>query len=102
MSVFPHRLRYVLVIWILTANRLRGLPEPFLSRCPPTELTALTQEHLIGFAEQEGARRDLPQDAVVAVKQVVDAIRTPHHVSLRSVIRMLDAVEQAMNRPVLH
>ncbi|CUH67847.1 Lon protease [Thalassovita gelatinovora] len=90
------------ITWVLTANSLRGLSEPFLSRCPPTKLAALTQEHLIGFAEREGARRDLPQDAVDAVKEVVEAIRTPHHVSLRSVIRMLDAVEQAMNRPVLH
>lgn len=90
------------ITWVLTVNSLLGLPEPFLSRCPPTELTALTQGHLIGFAEQEGARRNLPQDAVDAVKEVVDAIRPPHHVSLRSVIRMLDAVEQAMSRPVLH
>ncbi|MFG6581386.1 AAA family ATPase [Sulfitobacter sp. 1A13191] len=90
------------VTWVLTANTLRGLSEPFLSRCAPTELTALTQEHLIGFADREGARRDLPQDAVDAVKEVIEAIRTPHHVSLRSVVRMLDAVEHAMNRPVLH
>ncbi|MBO9429585.1 AAA family ATPase [Sulfitobacter sp. R18_1] len=90
------------ITWVLTANSLRGLSAPFLSRCPPTVLTALTREHLIGFAEREGARRDLPQDAVDAVKEVIEAIRTPHHVSLRSIIRMLDAVDQAMNRPVLH
>jgi hypothetical protein len=90
------------VTWVLTANTLRGLSEPFLSRCPLTELTALTQEHLIGVAEREGARRDLPEDAVDAVKGVIDAIRTPHNVSLRSVVRMLDAVEHAVNRPVLH
>lgn len=90
------------ITWVLTANSLRGLSAPFLSRCPPTDLRALTQEHLIGFAEREGARRDLPQDAVNAVKEVIEAIRTPHHVSLRSIIRMLDAVEQTINRPVLH
>tara|TARA_R110002012_G_scaffold321035_1_gene547152 strand:+ start:367 stop:1413 length:1047 start_codon:yes stop_codon:yes gene_type:complete len=90
------------IMWILTANSLRGLSAPFLSRCPPIELRALTQEHLIGFAEREGSRRDLPQDAVDAVKEVIVAIKTPHNVSLRSVIRMLDAVEQTINRPVLH
>ncbi|SDF24021.1 ATPase family associated with various cellular activities (AAA) [Celeribacter baekdonensis] len=90
------------ITWVLTANSLRGLAEPFLSRCPPTELRALTQEHLFGFAEREGLRRDLPPDAVDAVKDVIMAIKTPHNVSLRSVIRMLDAVDQAMNRPVLH
>lgn len=90
------------ITWVLTANSVNGLPAPFLSRCPPTELRALTQEHLFGFADREGLRRDLPPDAVDAVKDVIGAIKTPHHVSLRSVIRMLDAVDQAMNRPVLH
>ncbi|MEG3662783.1 AAA family ATPase [Celeribacter halophilus] len=90
------------ITWVMTANSLRGLSAPFLSRCPPTELTALTLEHLIGFAEREGARRNLPPDAVDAVKEVIEAIRAPHHVSLRSVVRMLNAVEQAMSRPVLH
>ncbi len=90
------------ITWVLTANSLRGLSAPFLSRCPPIDLRTLTQEHLIGFAEREGARRDLPLDAVDAVKEVIEAIRTPPHVSLRSIIRMLDAVEQTINRPVLH
>jgi hypothetical protein len=90
------------ITWVLTANTVNGLSEPFLSRCPPTELRALTQEHLFGFADREGSRRDLPSDAIDAVKEVIMAIKTPHHVSLRSVIRMLDAVEQTMNRPVLH
>jgi hypothetical protein len=49
------------ITWILTANSVNGLSEPFLRRCPPTELTSMTQEHLIGFAEREVARRDLPQ-----------------------------------------
>ncbi|UOA32924.1 Lon protease [Sulfitobacter sp. DSM 110093] len=90
------------ITWVLTANSVNGLSEPFLSRCPPTELRALTQEHQIGFAEREGARRVLPQDAIDAVKDLILAIEPPHNVSLRSVIRMLDAVEQTMNRPVLH
>ncbi|MBU0644243.1 MAG: AAA family ATPase [Alphaproteobacteria bacterium] len=90
------------ITWILTANSVNGLPAPFLSRCPPIELRALTQEHLIGFAEREGLRRDLPPDAVDAVKDVIMAIKKPHNVSLRSVVRMLDAVDQLMNRPALH
>ncbi|MBM2293983.1 AAA family ATPase [Sulfitobacter pseudonitzschiae] len=90
------------ITWILTANSVNGLPAPFLSRCPPIELRALTQEHLFGFAEREGLRRDLPPDAVDAVKDVIMAIKTPHNVSLRSVIRMLDAVDQLMHRPALH
>ncbi|MGO4914000.1 hypothetical protein ACEN2R_00830 [Pseudogemmobacter sp. W21_MBD1_M6] len=70
------------ITWVLTANSLRGLSAPFLSRCPPTELRGLTQEHLIGFAKREGARRNLSQDAVDAVTEVIVAIKTPHDVSL--------------------
>ena len=102
MPVLPHWFRHVVDHVDSDSQHLRGLSAPFLSRCPPIELRALTQEHLIGFAEREGSRRDLPQDAVDAVKEVIVAIKTPHNVSLRSVIRMLDAVEQTINRPVLH
>lgn len=90
------------VIWVMTANSVKGLSQPFLSRCPPLELSGLTVEHLSDFADREGARRDLPQDAVDAVKEVIEVISKPHRISLRSVIRMLSALEQMMNTPLLH
>jgi ATP-dependent Lon protease len=90
------------ITWVMTANSVEGLSQPFLSRCPPTHLSALSMEHLMGFAQREGARRDLPFAAIDAVKEVVEAIKTPHLISLRSVIRMLDSVEQNINRPLLH
>lgn len=90
------------IIWVLTANSVEGLSEPFLSRCPPLRLPNLTLDHLIGFADREGARRQLPQDVIDAVKEVIEAIATPRRVSLRSVIRMLNTVEQKFNGPFLH
>ncbi|WP_349537460.1 AAA family ATPase [Sagittula sp. NFXS13] len=90
------------IIWVLTANSLQGLTQPFLSRCPPLELSSLSLEHLKGFAAREGARRGLPIDGVDAVQEVIDAIRRPQLLSLRNVLRLLDAVEVTVHQPVLH
>lgn len=86
----------------MTANSLRGLPEPLLSRCPPLELSHLTMEELMGFAAREAERRGLPSDAADAVLEVIATIKKPHLISLRSVLRLLDAVEHAQHRPILH
>lgn len=90
------------ITWVMTANSLNGLPAPFLSRCPPMHLPSLSSTDLHGFATREGRRRDLPDDAIGAVHEVIDAIEKPQLVSLRSVVRMLDAMDQVLSRPVLH
>jgi hypothetical protein len=56
----------------------------------------------MGFADREGARRALPQDAIDGMKEVIESIKVPHLISLRSVLRMLDSAEQTINRPRLH
>ena len=86
----------------MTANSVDGLPAPFLSGCPPLTIPPLSLEHLLGFADRLGADRNLPPEAVYVVKEVIEAIKAPQLISLRSVARMLDAVEQAINRPNLH
>ena len=78
------------ITWILTANSVNGLSAPFLSRCPPMQLSSLSMNHLISFADREGVRRQLPHDAIDAVKEVIEAIQAPH------------LVEQNINRPLLH
>ena len=90
------------ITWVMTANSVDGLPAPFLSRCPPLKLSPLSMEHLLGWADHLGAKRNLPPAAVDAVKEVIEAIKAPQLISLRSVARMLDSVEQAINRPPLH
>ena len=90
------------ITWVMTANSVDGLPASFLSRCPPLKLSPLSMEHLLGLADHLGAKRNLPPAAVDAVKEVIEAIKAPQLISLRSVARMLDSVEQAINRPPLH
>ena len=45
------------VIWVLTSNDCRRLPEPLLSRCPPIRLRHVTLAELTGFVRCEGLRR---------------------------------------------
>jgi len=89
--------------WIMTANSRGGLPEPLLSRCPPLMLPALSLPDLIGFAEREGAARDLTAPALEAVIETLHQQRDrADALSLRVVQRMLDRAEQLERRPVLN
>ena len=89
--------------WIMTANSRGGLPEPLLSRCPPLMLPALSLPDLIGFAEREGAARDLTAPALEAVIETLHQQRNhADALSLRVVQRMLDRAEQLERRPVLN
>lgn len=89
--------------WVLTANSLRGLPEPLLSRCPPLELPQVSKQHLIVFAQRLGTARDLPDEAIATIEQI---IRSCHGdiggASLRTVKRMIERAEIAYTRPLLH
>ncbi|MFW2446723.1 MAG: AAA family ATPase [Qipengyuania pacifica] len=90
------------ITWVLTANTLRGLSAPFLSRCPPLELTALSQAQLTDFARREGTRRGLPDDAIDVAIEVLSACRHTNLISLRTALRLLTSLETILNRPVVH
>ena len=86
------------VIWVLTSNDHRRLPEPLLSRCPPIRLRELAINDLIIFAQRQGLRRGL---SVMAVEVIVEALRRgaqPGHMSLRTVGRMIDKAVSLQNR----
>lgn len=90
------------VIWVLTCNDWRRLPEPLISRCPPIRLESPSREHLETFARREGARRDLSDAAVDAVcTAILWAAVQGHRPDLRGILRMLDRAEMMERRPVL-
>lgn len=91
------------VIWVMTSNNWRHLPEPLLSRCPPIRLPNLTIRDLEGFARREGARRGLSAHAIEAITEVLGQ-HSEHakRLSLRSVIRSLELAAALENHPLLH
>ncbi|EEB84675.1 AAA family ATPase [Roseobacter sp. GAI101] len=90
------------ITWIMTANSTQGLSEPFLSRCPPMNLSALTVDHLQGFAVREAGRRGIGANAVGSVLEVIEHAKELQLLSLRSVLRLLAVAERSTNRPLLH
>lgn len=90
------------ITWVLTANTLRGLSAPFLSRCPPLELTTLSQVQLTDFTRREGTRRGLPDDAIDVAIEVLSACRHTNLISFRTALRLLTSLESILNRPVVH
>lgn len=91
------------VIWVLTSNNWRLLPEPLLSRCPPLRLRDLTLADLDGFVRREGARRGLSGAATEAICAALE--RAPargQRPSLRVAIRMLQRADDLESAPVLH
>ncbi|AZB55465.1 AAA family ATPase [Cereibacter sphaeroides] len=90
------------VIWVLTCNDWRRLPEPLLSRCPPIRLEPPSRDHLETFARREGARRDLSEAAIDAVcTAILWATVRGHRPDLRAVVRMLDRAEGLERKPPL-
>lgn len=91
------------VIWVLTSNNARLLPEPLRSRCPPIQLEPLKAIELIGFARQQGKKRGFPEDCIELIVEVLlSAGKDAERLSLRSVLRLLDDLEDRMERPSLH
>lgn len=90
------------IIWVLTSNNWRLLPDPLLSRCPPIRLGPPTLAHHLGFAVIEGVGRGLSPEAIDAIRAALEwAERQDRLPNLRSVLRMLDRAEQMQQRPPL-
>lgn len=91
------------VIWVLTSNDCRLLPEPLLSRCPPIRMRHLTPAELLGFVRREGAKRALSGTAIEAICEVLaHPVVQSHHPSLRVAIRMLQRASDLENGPMQH
>lgn len=89
--------------WVMTSNDYRRLPAPLLSRCPPLRLQALTLTELIGFARRQGGARGLSETALATLVEVLEgAAMRPHHLNLRTVIRLLDRATDLQNAPTQH
>ncbi|WJS83918.1 AAA family ATPase [Paracoccus sp. TOH] len=91
------------VIWVLTSNDYRLLPEPLLSRCPPIRLRHLTLAELQAFVRREGAKRNLSETSIEAICEILShpSLRQ-HRPSLRVAARMLQRAADLEQGPTLH
>ncbi|UFS64886.1 hypothetical protein LO749_12155 [Paracoccus denitrificans] len=91
------------VIWVLTSNDFRLLPEPLLSRCPPIRLCHLTLAELLAFVRREGAKRALSEASVEAICEILShpSLRQ-HRPRLRVATRMLQRVADLEQGLTLH
>ena len=95
------------VIWVLTSNDFRLLPEPLLSRCPPIRLCHLTLAELLAFVRREGAKRALseasggdlrdPLPSLPATASPQPADRLPHAATCR---RSRTGADAPLSRPI--
>lgn len=91
------------VVWVLTSNDYRLLPEPILSRCPPIQLQALSLSDLIGFARRHGQQKGLSAVSVDVIVEALHQTSRTADVSLRAVLRMLEkAVTLEQQDRLLH
>lgn len=91
------------VIWVLTSNDHRLLPEPLLSRCPPIRLRHLTLAELQAFTRREGAKRDLSETSIEAICDILShPSLQQHRPSLRVAARMLERAADLEQGPTLH
>jgi hypothetical protein len=87
----------------MTTNNWRLLPEPLLSRCPPIRLPQLTLSDLTGFAQREGAKRGLSNASIEAIAEVLARHGSQTgHLSLRSVIRLIERATSLEAAPINH
>jgi len=82
------------VIWVLTSNDHRRLPQPLLSRCPPIRLRELSTSELATFARREGQRNGLDEISIEAVVEAIERWDQPSLMSLRTVGRMVNRAVQ--------
>lgn len=91
------------VIWVLTSNDYRLLPEPLLSRCPPIRLRHLTLAELVAFVRREGGKRNLSETSIEAICEILaHPSLQRHRPSLRVAARMLQRAADLEQRPTLN
>lgn len=90
------------IIWVLTSNDFRLLPEPLLSRCPPIRLRHLTLAELQAFVRREGVKRDLSETSIEAICEILShPSLQQHRPSLRVAGRMLGRAADLEQGPTL-
>lgn len=96
----PFDLRNMSVV--ATCNNKAGIEQALLDRMTIVELPDLTPEQIIAFTRVRAGAQLGEEMAEAAVEAVQVRLRRGQRLSLRHVVRLIDSVEDAMQRPLLH
>lgn len=88
--------------WICTTNTIAHIEQALLERLVVIDLPDLTREQLMAFARRQAEKRFDGEVVEIVMQQVETAIQRGYRMSLRHTLRLLDRVEDAIARPVLH
>jgi hypothetical protein len=91
------------ISYVMTANSLRGIDAPFLSRCHVVNLESLRAEHLFGFVRREASRRGVSEVGCDAILDVIsEQGRRGLAIDLRLVNKMLERALILEGKPLAH
>lgn len=90
------------VSWIATSNRIDNVEQALLDRMTIIDLPEMTHYQLLDFAAAQAAIRFGDDFSDIVVDRVRESLRRGHRLSLRHVVKVLDRVEEAVNRPLMH
>ncbi|WP_203228121.1 AAA family ATPase [Roseovarius dicentrarchi] len=90
------------ISWIATCNDYSHIDQPLLDRMTVIQLDDIKCDQLIDFAAREARRRFDGDVSEIVTNQVRNSMRRGARLSLRQVIRLLDRVQEAAERPILH
>ena len=89
--------------WVLTANSLAGVPEPFMDRCRVIRLGPVQHAELVAFARRQAKRVGLSEEIAGAIVGALNRMGPAGEaLSLRVVMRMIEEGEVIEGLPTVH
>lgn len=90
------------VSWICTSNSISQIEQALLDRLTVVDIPGLTLEHVLSFAFREAEKRFGAALAEGVVGQITESLQRGHEPSLRHVVKLLDKVQDVVERSILH
>lgn len=95
------------ISWVMTTNSVNGVPEAFLDRCVVVDLPAPTMKQVIErgremLTERLGDAETLEFAQDILAGEIRSRMNRSSHTSLRVLERMVFAIIEVLNRPMLH
>lgn len=90
------------VSWICTSNGISQIEQALLDRLTVVNIPGLTPQHMLSFAFREAEKRFGTDLAELVIEQITESLQRGHQPSLRHVVKLLDKVQDAVERQMFH